>query len=434
MAIMDPNRRLILDPTNPKKRGRFLQNADETMTDSKLQNEGPLMTGGASAPQSAGGLAGLYGNILQGYQQATDVNIEGARTTAALEQERLNRQLEQQRQDYLKNRQTLQKETFLRGRNVLANLANRGLATSGLQQLGDVQRTIATGQQMNELSQAFERAREGLSAQQTQVATGLQQYEGQQRAALGQQAAALGLQEYRDVIQDKERSVAYAESLATLLKDPNIAQEVKDALSPLYEALISTPGVSDTGGTGGTGEPGGPGSLAEALNVDIPAQKTQIQLASDILNNVGGEGMFSTFEQDKLKAYINKSENLAPDSEFRKALSQIPEGTIPEISVQTKDFKAGLNDTYEIIINGNPYQLEGKELATLIMTGEIQVDPAIAVSIVQLGGGNITSQLGTLGNEDDAFVSTMLNWLRQQGYLDGNKINRELVPKPLRGK
>ncbi len=118
-------------------------------------------------------LSQLYGGIRSGFEASTSANIEAARRSAELQQEQLNRQLEQQRADYLKNRQTLQRETFLRGRNLLSNLANRGLATSGLQQLGDIQRTIATGQQMNELSQAFERASTGLTTPPQQVPTGL---------------------------------------------------------------------------------------------------------------------------------------------------------------------------------------------------------------------------------------------------------------------
>ena len=368
--------------------------------------------------QTPGSLSEIYGGIRSGVRQATATNIQSARQTAEMQQEQLNQQLEQQRQDYLKNRQNLQRETFLRGRNVLANLANRGLATSGLQQLGDVQRTIATGQQMNELSQAFERARQGLTSQQTQIATGLQQFEAGQQSQLTQQLAGLDLQEQQAGVTESERSVAYAESLSTLLSDPNIPQNIKDTLAPLYEQLITTPQATE----GAT--PGQTGSLTEALGTTTTAS-TAGQQASNIVTKYGSS--LSTFEKDKLNEIIGDSEVLAQGSELRTVLSGLPEGTQTEVSVtNTKGNKAGLNDTYEIVVNGQGYSVEGRELAVLIMNGNITVSPEIAYSIVQRAGGRAARPGGTIGNQWDSVLKPYLKWL------DENNINENTVKNPLR--
>jgi len=390
-------------------------------------------------PVSEQTLSQLYGGIRSGFETATSTSIDAARENARLQQEALNRQLEQQRADYLRNRQTLQKETFLRGRNLLSNLANRGLATSGLQQLGDIQRTIATGQQMNDLTQAFERARQGLTSQQQQVAAGLQQFEAGQQAQLQQQLAGLNLQERQTGIQDKERSIAYAESLATLLRDPEISQEVKDALTPLYEQLIGE--IPELEGSEGQ-------SLSDLIGTSSGLGQTTTQLANDILDNIGGEGnMFggqdiSALEKNEFRSYVNKSENLAQDSDLRTAIrNNVREGDIVEVNLSNPNpAKAGLNDDYGIVINGKEYIVRGKELAVLIMSGEIQVEPRIAVSILQWASGKITSQLYTMGNQDDAFVSLMRSWLQKNNYLVGSsnifdtglKVNTDIIKNPIR--
>lgn len=355
-------------------------------------------------------LSQLYGGIRSGFEASTSANIEAARRSAELQQEQLNRQLEQQRADYLKNRQTLQRETFLRGRNLLSNLANRGLATSGLQQLGDIQRTIATGQQMNELSQAFERARQGLTTQQQQVAAGLQQFEAGQRAGLQQQLAGLNLQEREATIRESERLTALVED-AISAAGANATPEQKSFLNRLYAATGSgnIPKLQELLNEFRQ-EGGEQGSLLEVFGGEGEAK------ASDLISGITSiEGAsLTTGESNQINKFITGSENLKTNSPFLQALSSLPRDQEVSPIVTTKSGYAGLNDDYALEIGGQTFTLNGKELATLIMNGQIKVSPAIAVSILQGKDGRI---VGVTGESNTAFRKPYLQWLMQQGFV-----------------
>lgn len=368
-------------------------------------------------------ISGLYDDYRGALQQTTGASIEAARQTAQMQQEQLNQQLEQQRQDYLKNRQNLQRETFLRGRNVLANLANRGLATSGLQQLGDVQRTIATGQQMNELSQAFERARQGLTSQQTQIATGLQQFEAGQQSQLAQQLAGLGLQE-------REANVREAERVTALVEDTiSAGQTVTPGQANLLNQIYAATAAGDTNTlqqllTQAEVEGGAPqGSLTQAFST--PTDNTVTSLVAGVRQF--GENL-SSLEQRKLIDVVSDSENLAQGSPFMADLANVQPGTQVTTTVRTKGGKAGLNDSYFVQLpSGQEYELDGRELAVLLMNNSISVSPEIALSIAQRAGGSLASAAGVLGNRFDAVLKPYLEWL------ENNNITRTTVQNPLRG-
>jgi hypothetical protein len=59
-----------------------------------------------------------------------------------------------QQQAYQQGIQQAGEDSFSRGRNLMRSLANRGLATSGLMQLGDVQSKVATGKTLTGLATA----------------------------------------------------------------------------------------------------------------------------------------------------------------------------------------------------------------------------------------------------------------------------------------
>ena len=359
-------------------------------------------------------LSQLYGGIRSGFEASTSANIEAARRSAELQQEQLNRQLEQQRADYLKNRQTLQRETFLRGRNLLSNLANRGLATSGLQQLGDIQRTIATGQQMNELSQAFERARQGLTTQQQQVAAGLQQFEAGQRAGLQQQLAGLNLQEREATIRESERLTALVED-AISAAGANATPEQKSFLNRLYSATGSGNVLKLQELLNEFRQEGGEqGSLLEVFGGEGEAK------ASDLIQSVTDfEGVdLTTAERNAINNLVTGSENLKTNSPFLQALSGVPRGQEISPLVTTRAGNLGLNDRYTVELGGNSYELDGKELAALVMSGQITVSPAVAVSILQSTDGRIATASGTTNM---AFFNSYVKWLESKGYVTPRK-------------
>ncbi len=389
-----------------------------TGTSPQAETQDVQTTGGAEATaastQQSPTTSELYGGIAKALTGASQANIAASRAETQAAQSQLERQLQQQREDFLRNRQSLQRETFLRGRNVLANLANRGLATSGLQQLGDVQRTIATGQQMSELSRAFEQARQGLTAQQQAAGRAQTAFEAQQRGTLEQQLANLKVQEEQAGITEGERSVAYAESLAQLLSDPTIPQNIKQTLAPLYEQFIKTP----------AGQEGG---LAQQLQPrTLPTQNELITTVSGLAG-----GTYRSGENNALNKFITESENLNPQSPFMTALAATEQGQQFSPTVTTKAGYAGLNDLYSVDLGGQTYSLDGKELATLVMSGQITVSPAIAVSILQGKEGNILDAGDLAGNLSDAIARPYLKWLQEQGFISrtarGFSISKEIT-------
>jgi len=62
--------------------------------------------------------------------------------------------MENQQQAYQQGIQQAGEDSFSRGRNLMRSLANRGLATSGLMQLGEVQNKVATGKTLTGLASA----------------------------------------------------------------------------------------------------------------------------------------------------------------------------------------------------------------------------------------------------------------------------------------
>ncbi len=368
-------------------------------------------------------LSELYGKYGQAIEQSTAASIEAARQNAEMQQQSLDKQLEQQRTDYLRNKQTLQKETFLRGRNVLANLANRGLATTGLLQLGDVQRTIATGQQMSNLSDIFNRASESIQQSKLNLGTSLQQYTSQQQADMATKLAGLDMQQRDAQIKEAERLTALVEDTISASAGGTMTPEQQNLINQIYSATAS----------------GDTGTLQELLDrvetetgtaqggLSILATPSQNQYSVVKLSNgVKNYYNLNTRESNALLKVIENSKNFKADSEFMSDLNKVPKGTKVDATVRSKSNKAGLNDDYFIELNGKEHKLEGRELAILIMNGAITVEPNIALSIVQRKHGRVANVGGTSGNEWDAVLRPYLKWLEE------NNINRETVTNEIR--
>lgn len=89
----------------------------------------------------------LYQSQYAAQQQAAEqAKVAGNATLADT--------LAQQKQAYQEGVQVASQDSFGRGRQLLNSLAGRGLATSGLTQLGDVQGKIATGKTLSSLAGA----------------------------------------------------------------------------------------------------------------------------------------------------------------------------------------------------------------------------------------------------------------------------------------
>lgn len=145
-----------------------------------------------------------YDLDLSAFQRARDAIVENANRSRNMlknQYDRLLAELDKKTKEgneqFGRGRATISEDAYDRSRENLNNLASRGLAGSGLQQLGEVQERMETGQQMNDLASQYYAYLDDLDSQRQQ---GEAQYnEGLQaiESSLQQQLANIGLQEFQ---------------------------------------------------------------------------------------------------------------------------------------------------------------------------------------------------------------------------------------------
>lgn len=160
--------------------------------------------GGYSSYAYSGGWVNPYELDLSAFQRAKDAMISSANESKGILKGQYDRLLaelakktEQGNEQFGQGRATISENAYDRSRANLNSLASRGLAGSGLQQLGEVQERMETGQQMNDLASQYYAYLEDLDSQRTEGEAryndGLQNIEN----ALQQQLAQIGLQEFQ---------------------------------------------------------------------------------------------------------------------------------------------------------------------------------------------------------------------------------------------
>lgn len=184
-----------------------------------VKNKLGINDGNSSGSGSSGGYGGGYGGYsssaysygpvgydldLSAFQRARDAIIENANRSRNMlknQYDRLLAELDKKTKEgneqFGRGRSTITEDAYDRSRENLNNLASRGLAGSGLQQLGEVQERMETGQQMNDLASQYYAYLDDLDSQRQQ---GEAQYnEGLQaiESSLQQQLANIGLQEFQ---------------------------------------------------------------------------------------------------------------------------------------------------------------------------------------------------------------------------------------------
>lgn len=378
--------------------------------------------GGVNTPKSnLADLSGLYGKYGQAIEQSTQASIEAARQTTQMQQQSLDKQLEQQRADYLRNRQTLQKETFLRGRNVLANLANRGLATTGLLQLGDVQRTIVTGQQMSNLADVFNRASESIQQSKLNLGTSLQQYTSQQQADMATKLAGLDMQQRDAQIKEAERLTALVEDTISASAGGTMTPEQQSLINQIYSATAS----GDTGTLQellnrvetetGTGQ-GGLSSLV------APPQNTGDYIALAQKVSSYKDAGLTDKETSLISSYLKGSKYFKEGSDKAAKLLdalQTNRGKEATYTQHKKSGNAGYNDTYDVVFSdGKTAEVGGRDLMALVISGDIKLTKEQAVQITRAGDGQIIPSNVISGDKWDAFVKPYIQWLKDQGYIE----------------
>lgn len=349
--------------------------------------------------------AQAFSNIGQAASATTAQNIAASEQTLASQQERLNEQLAQQRRDYLNTRQALQKDTFMRGRNVLANLANRGLATSGLQQLGDVQRAVATGQQMSGLAEAFNNARTNLNQQLSDYATRQQQFAAQQRTGLQEQLANIDLQQAQVSQAQKDRTLGLNEDLIAFLQTPGLTQaQIDEGIRIYTQAGANLSQAPTTGAPTDTQN-----QMVSAFAQQAYAPTTQDYITSYKAMNRGSSGEDKKFEQ-----YVAKSELLSsPEQQYATIRNEIfaRREEAPTMT-QLKEFgDSTLNDSFILEwSDGTKHTVKAKDLIAMVMNGDVKLNKTTADLLKP------KSALFNIGQEDDAFTKAFRTWLDKNGF------------------
>ena len=152
----------------------------------------------------SGGWVNPYELDLSAFQRVRDALISSAEESKGIlkgQYDRLLADLEkktkQGNEQFGQGRATIAEDAYDRSRANLNNLASRGLAGSGLQQLGEVQERMETGQQMNDLASQYYAYLDDLDSQRTEGEARYQEGIANIENALEQQLAQIGLQEFQ---------------------------------------------------------------------------------------------------------------------------------------------------------------------------------------------------------------------------------------------
>lgn len=161
-----------------------------------------------------------------------------AEQQANIAREALAKQIEKQRYDYLRGQQAALDSSYDRGRRLTNALANRGLLTSGMLQLGDVQNRMATGQTLSSLAEANRDVTEAALQAEQAISRGL--IDAINRAGLDYQRGIL--ESDRTAFEQdqalKARQMEYALALLDVLKDENLDQATRDALISIFSPYL----------------------------------------------------------------------------------------------------------------------------------------------------------------------------------------------------
>ena len=161
-----------------------------------------------------------------------------AEQQANIAREALAKQIEKQRYDYLRGQQAALDSSYDRGRRLTNALANRGLLTSGMLQLGDVQNRMATGQTLSSLAEANRDVIEAALQAEQAISRGL--IDAINKAGLDYQRGMLDSDRiaFEQEQALKAQQLDYALALLDVLKDENLDQATRDALISIFSPYL----------------------------------------------------------------------------------------------------------------------------------------------------------------------------------------------------
>lgn len=203
----DGNRNPSIIDINGNRRNPYVGGAvSNVVGNTSLGSGGSGGSGGGSygGYSYSGGWVNPYELDLSAFQRVKDALISSAEESKGILKGQYDRLLadldkktKQGNEQFGQGRATIAEDAYDRSRANLNNLASRGLAGSGLQQLGEVQERMETGQQMNDLASQYYAYLDDLDSQRTEGEARYQEGIANIENALEQQLAQIGLQEFQ---------------------------------------------------------------------------------------------------------------------------------------------------------------------------------------------------------------------------------------------
>ena len=271
-------------------------------------------------------------------------------------QERLQQQLAEARKGYMSGLQATQEQGFQRGRGMLNQLSNRGLATSGLLQLGDIQNRMATGralsalgEQLNQAQMGAQEASRGLeeSLQQGLMQTGREYRLGMQEA--DEQLYGRTRQADQDLLQAKL-------ALTELGLDPNTTPEILENARQAYSAYLGQDldGVTQPA-SALLEQLGNYGTKTFNEQIDWRWSSSPMDGMRDLLSAILGvkpaEGKYTyTLPGDVQRSYSNPEEFISVLKDYYKGMP----------GYQNIDIKANPQGSIRFYVNGQEYKTFNK--------------------------------------------------------------------------
>ena len=181
------------------------------------------------------------------------------------------KQIEKQRYDYLRGQQAALDSSYDRSRRLTNALANRGLLTSGMLQLGDVQNRMVTGQTLSSLAEANRDITAAALQAEQAISRGL--IDALNRAGLDYQR---GMLESDRIAFEQEQALKaqqmeYALALLDVLRDENLDQATRDALISIFSPYLGDIPSEDGG------------SLLDIIEKVSPATAGEVGDASSLI-------------------------------------------------------------------------------------------------------------------------------------------------------
>ena len=278
-----------------------------------VNNRDPLMLEQANVnvdnqAQDMNGLDALNTNRTDLVTSQYDLLSKQANEAAANARETLDKQLAEQRSKYLQGAGQVSEDAFTRNRMLFEQLAGRGLAGSGLQQLGEVQNRMAQGRAVSDLNKGYGQEVAQIGSAQRQLEQSLANTLAEQ--GLGKQSDLLALEEQDYQRQQYEADIVKNDTITALTAAAEQAGGWNDDLyQQLYEVL-GMPSVG-SGNVEGTGI-----SLAETLagggateltdtNLDTGSFKMKLSLiGTDIKMSTPTGGVIIGKDRDDVLAQV----------------------------------------------------------------------------------------------------------------------------------